>query len=63
MTQTVWMTGEGDRYHAHEDCRALLSGQEGSAVQDYELRPVELVSVVDAQRRGKTACQICGGVS
>ncbi|MGW2706965.1 hypothetical protein [Streptomyces sp. NPDC001340] len=60
MSKTVWMTAEGDRYHAQEDCRALTSGQQGSEVQGFEVRPVEQISESDAQLRGRTACLICG---
>lgn len=63
MTRTVWVTGKGSRFHEREDCTGLTSGQDGSAVQDYELHPVEVVSVVDAQSSGKTPCQVCSRAS
>ncbi|WP_326755105.1 hypothetical protein OH738_10750 [Streptomyces hirsutus] len=61
MGQTVWMTAEGDRYHAREDCRGLVSGQQGGEAQGFELRPVEQLQAGQAEQRGKTACGICGG--
>lgn len=63
MTQTVWMSDQGDRYHATEDCHALLSGQVGGLAQDYELHSVKSVTVAEAESRGKTACLVCGGTA
>jgi len=60
MTQTVWTTGQGSRYHVRENCTGLTSGQDGSQVQDYEVHPVEAVTVAEAEHRGKTACLVCG---
>ncbi|MER6748063.1 hypothetical protein [Streptomyces fungicidicus] len=61
MSKTVWMTADGDRYHAREGCHALASGQQGSDVQGFEVKPVEQITESDAQFRGRTACLICGG--
>ncbi|CAM5332173.1 hypothetical protein [Streptomyces aurantiogriseus] len=60
MSKTVWMTAKGDRYHAREDCRALVSGQQGSDVQGYEVQPVEQISEDEARLRGRIACLTCG---
>ncbi|GAA2215562.1 hypothetical protein GCM10009850_110300 [Nonomuraea monospora] len=40
----VSMTEAGDRYHSSRDCIGLQAGQDGGAVQGYELRPVVKVA-------------------
>ncbi|MEW2260406.1 hypothetical protein [Streptomyces sp. NPDC047869] len=57
MTQTVWVSGEGDRYHMREDCSSLRSGQDGGAPQDYELRQVVPMPEAEAQAAGKKPCR------
>lgn len=57
----VHMTEAGDCYHKSPDCQGLRSGQEGGAVQGYELRPVVEVSLEAAVAAGKDRCGVCGG--
>jgi hypothetical protein len=56
MTQTVWVSGKGDKFHVREECSSLASGQDGGEAQGYELHRVVPMSLADAQAAGKKPC-------
>jgi hypothetical protein len=67
MSETVYITAQGDKYHARSNCSGITDAQKSGLTQGYELHEPEAVTLAEAQERGKgRPCMTCigrGGVS
>jgi hypothetical protein len=59
---SVYVTKRGDRYHSRPDCGSIVGAQRTAVTMGWDVHPVEEVSQVEAERRGKSEpCPACAG--
>lgn len=57
----MYITERGDRFHSRPDCGAIIGAQRTAVTMGWAVHPVEEVSRVEAEQRGKTMpCPQCG---
>jgi hypothetical protein len=62
MSEIVYITARGDRYHASPDCSGITGAQKAAVTMGYEVFEPEEVTIAEAHQRGKgVPCPTCGG--
>lgn len=60
MSDTVYVTARGDRYHARPDCSGITGPHKTALTQGYEVFEPEAVTLAQGQERGKgVPCPAC----
>ncbi|WP_344899030.1 hypothetical protein [Actinomadura meridiana] len=62
MSETLYITAQGDRCHARPDCSGITGAHKAAVTLGYEVFEPEEVTLAEAQQRGKGAsCPTCSG--
>ncbi|GAA2112585.1 hypothetical protein [Actinomadura alba] len=61
MSEAVFITAQGDKYHARRNCSGITGAQKSAREQGYKVYEPEAVTLAEARERGKgVPCATCG---